>query len=185
MSRDGKLWTRYPGDHLIVSRWTFKLFFVIFSAPSMAISMEIGKALSVQMLLPSSGRGTRRWPMYFPIRWSLPPRPKPDNTFWTDSTPLRPWSRYQDLIRYLSGISLSQIRNRKILKVLIIAWSVPEKFVSHGLCSVFLARFFLQLQTKMLWGSVLTRSSEMDHFRGQRLIIKSSKQHRDAQRHLI
>jgi len=42
--------------------------------------------LSVQKVLSSSGRATRRWTMYFPIRRSLPARPEPDNTFWTAST---------------------------------------------------------------------------------------------------
>ena len=35
--------------------------------------------LSVQKVLVGSGRATRRWPMYFPIRRSLPARPEPDN----------------------------------------------------------------------------------------------------------
>jgi len=42
--------------------------------------------LSVQKVLSSSDRATRRWTMYFPIKRSLPARPKPDNTFWTPST---------------------------------------------------------------------------------------------------
>jgi len=46
---------------------------------------------SVQKVLSSSGHATRRWPMYFPIRRSVPARPEPDNTFWTDSTRLTPY----------------------------------------------------------------------------------------------
>jgi len=42
--------------------------------------------LSAQKILTSSGRATRWWPMYFPIRRSLPERPEPDNTFWTEGT---------------------------------------------------------------------------------------------------
>jgi len=42
--------------------------------------------LLVQEVLYGSGRATRRWSMYFPIRRSLPARPEPDNTFWDDST---------------------------------------------------------------------------------------------------
>jgi len=42
--------------------------------------------ISVQKVLPGSGRATRRWPMYFSIRRSLPALPEPDNTFWTAST---------------------------------------------------------------------------------------------------
>jgi len=41
--------------------------------------------LSVLRVLSGSRRAPRRRPMYFPIRWSLPARPEPDNTFWTDS----------------------------------------------------------------------------------------------------
>jgi len=40
----------------------------------------------VQKVLTSSGRATRRWPMYFPIMRSLLVRPELDNTFWTSST---------------------------------------------------------------------------------------------------
>ena len=42
--------------------------------------------LSVQKVLSGFGRATRRWPMYFPIRRSLPAPPEPVNTFWTAST---------------------------------------------------------------------------------------------------
>jgi len=42
--------------------------------------------LSVRKALSSFGCVTRRWPMYVSIRRSLLARPKPDNTFWTDST---------------------------------------------------------------------------------------------------
>ena len=42
--------------------------------------------LSSQKVLSCSGRATRRWSMYFPIRRSLPARPEPDNTFWDDGT---------------------------------------------------------------------------------------------------
>jgi len=42
--------------------------------------------LAVQKVLSGSGRATRRWPMYFPIRRSLPALPEADNTFWTAST---------------------------------------------------------------------------------------------------
>jgi len=42
--------------------------------------------LAVQKVLSGCGRATRRWPMYFLIRPSLPALPEPDNTFWTDST---------------------------------------------------------------------------------------------------
>jgi len=47
---------------------------------------EIVQALSSQKVLSGSGRATRRWSMYFPIRRSLPTRLEPDNTFWDDST---------------------------------------------------------------------------------------------------
>jgi len=46
--------------------------------------------LSVQQVLTGSGLATRRWPMYFPIRRSLPVRPDSDNAFWTDRTVQRP-----------------------------------------------------------------------------------------------
>jgi len=49
------------------------------------ISFEL-IVLSSQKVLSGSGRATRRWSMYFPIRRSLPARPEPDNTFWDDST---------------------------------------------------------------------------------------------------
>jgi len=42
--------------------------------------------LSIQKVLSGSGRATRRWPMYFAIRRSLPARLEPDNTFRTAST---------------------------------------------------------------------------------------------------
>ena len=41
--------------------------------------------LSVQKVLSSSGRATRRWTMYFPIQRSLLVRPEQDNTFWTNT----------------------------------------------------------------------------------------------------
>ena len=41
---------------------------------------------SIQKVFSGSGRATRRWPMYFSMRWSLPVWPEPDNTFWADST---------------------------------------------------------------------------------------------------
>jgi len=44
------------------------------------------EVLSSQKVLFGTGRATRRWSMYFPIRRSLPARPEPDNTFWDDST---------------------------------------------------------------------------------------------------
>jgi len=49
-------------------------------------SLRNGRVLSVQKVLTSSCRATRRWPMYFPIRRSLPARPEPDNTFWIACT---------------------------------------------------------------------------------------------------
>ena len=47
---------------------------------------DMADVLSVQKVLSSSGRATRRWPMYFPIRRSFPARSEPDRTFWTAST---------------------------------------------------------------------------------------------------
>jgi len=43
----------------------------------------------VQKVFLISGHARRQWPMYFPIRRSLPVRPEPDNTFGTDRTILR------------------------------------------------------------------------------------------------
>jgi len=48
---------------------------------------------SVQKVSFGFGRGARRWPMYFPIRRSLPARLEPDNTFWTYSTSADCWYR--------------------------------------------------------------------------------------------
>jgi len=47
---------------------------------------KLYKVLAVQKVLSGSGRATRRWPIYFSIRRSLPARSEPDNTFWTAST---------------------------------------------------------------------------------------------------
>jgi len=41
---------------------------------------------SVKKELSGSGRATRRWSMYLPIRQSISARPEPDNTFRADST---------------------------------------------------------------------------------------------------
>ena len=57
--------------------------------------------LAVQKVLFGSGRATRRWPMYFRIRRSLPARSQPDNTFWTDSTRKTPR-------RVLKGVKTEQ-----------------------------------------------------------------------------
>ena len=44
------------------------------------------KVLSVQKILSRTGLATRKLPVYFPIRRSLPAWPEPDNIFWTDIT---------------------------------------------------------------------------------------------------
>ena len=59
----------------------------------------LGKTvLSVQKVLSSSGRATRRWPMYSPIRRSLPAQTEPDNTVWASSTsrciPIAKWDAF-------------------------------------------------------------------------------------------
>jgi len=59
--------------------------------------------LWVQKILFGFSRGTRRWPMYFPIRRSLPAWPEPDNTSWTDITAWLVERRI--LIRYSSVYS--------------------------------------------------------------------------------
>ena len=46
----------------------------------------LSRVLSSQKVFSGSGRATRRWSMYFPIRRSLPARSELDNTFWDDST---------------------------------------------------------------------------------------------------
>jgi len=55
-------------------------------APPKGWQLMISGVLSVQKVLSGSGRATRRWPMYFPMRRSLSALPEPDNTFWTAST---------------------------------------------------------------------------------------------------
>ena len=57
--------------------------------------------LAVQRILSSSGLATRRWPMYFPIRRSLPARLEPDNTYWTASTYPGTVSRTYERQKYL------------------------------------------------------------------------------------
>jgi len=71
---------------------------------------------SVQKVLSSSGRATRRWPMYFPIRRSLPARPEPGNTFWTASTGTEESGpRLLELVARKPCIHLKKIKNLKAL----------------------------------------------------------------------
>ena len=53
-------------------------------------ALYMNKYLAIQKVLSGFGLATRRWPMYFLIRRSLPARPEPDNAFWTA---MENWSR--------------------------------------------------------------------------------------------
>jgi len=55
-----------------------------YCAYCLPLALEHTYVLSSQKVLSGSGRATRRWSMYFPIRRSLPARLEPDNTSWGD-----------------------------------------------------------------------------------------------------
>ena len=107
-----------------------------------------------------TGRATRRWPMYFPIRRNLRARPELDNILWTDTSVLSIESSRWDLLNYMA-------KHRPILKnnqCLLYPFFLPPKHARtpQNKCFVFVCCYWPDMHlSRETW----THVTNLMHFK--------------------